>query len=180
MQKQDLINTILACTAKFQERFDSDSTPDLDKRYEILQSEVEETLKAISENDIVEILDGFCDQMYVLGGTVDKFKSFIAIKESFTIQLQEVLDRALQYFSLECIFDAFYDVHKSNMSKVHLSMFHLQETFERYNLQVKDWRIKEISPTEILVYDNKINKLLKPSTYTKANLKPILKKYNYL
>ena len=180
MQKQDLINTILACTAKFQERFDSDSTPDLDKRYEILQSEVEETLKAISENDIVEILDGFCDQMYVLGGTVDKFKSCIAIKESFTIQLQEVLDRALQYFSLECIFDAFYDVHKSNMSKVHLSMFHLQETFERYNLQVKDWRIKEISPTEILVYDNKINKLLKPSTYTKANLKPILEKYKYL
>lgn len=180
MQKQDLINTILACTAKFQERFDSDSTPDLEKRWEILQSEVEETLKAISENDIVEILDGFCDQMYVLGGTVDKFKSFIAIKESFTIQLQEVLDRALQYFSLECIFDAFYDVHKSNMSKVHLSMFHLQETFERYNLQVKDWRIKEISPTEILVYDNKINKLLKPSTYTKANLKPILEKYKYL
>jgi hypothetical protein len=59
-------------------------------------------------------------------------------------------------------------------------MFHLQETFERYNLQVKDWRIKEVTPTEILVYDNKINKLLKPSTYTKANLKPILEKYGYL
>lgn len=180
MQKQDLINTILACTAKFQERFDSDSKPDVEKRWEILQSEVEETLKAISENDLVEILDGFCDQMYVLGGTIDKFKSFNAMKDTYTIQLHEVLDRALQYFSLECIFDAFYDVHKSNMSKVHLSIFHLQETFERYNLQVKDWRIKEISPTEILVYDNKINKLLKPSTYTKANLKPILEKYNYL
>ena len=74
MQKQDLINTILACTAKFQERFDSDSKPDVEKRWEILESEIKETEKAISENDIVEILDGFCDQLYVLGGSVDKFK----------------------------------------------------------------------------------------------------------
>lgn len=180
MQKQDLINTILACTAKFQERFDSDSKPDAMKRYEILQSEVEETIKAIFENDLVETVDGFCDQLYVLGGTIDKFKFDKNIQESYIPQLIEVLDKAITWVSIECLFDCFYDVHKSNMSKVHLSMFHLQETFERYNLQVKDWRIKEISPTEILVYDNKINKLLKPSTYTKANLKPILKKYNYL
>lgn len=180
MQKQDLINTILACTAKFQERFDSDSKPDVEKRWEILESEIKETEKAISENDIVEILDGFCDQLYVLGGSVDKFKGSKFEENAYLENIQIILEQALQYFSLECIFDAFYDVHKSNMSKVHLSMFHLQETFERYNLQVKDWRIKEISPTEILVYDNKINKLLKPNTYTKANLKPILEKYNYL
>jgi predicted HAD superfamily Cof-like phosphohydrolase len=44
------------------------------KRYEILQSEVEETNKAISENDLVEIIDGYCDILYVLGGSIDKFK----------------------------------------------------------------------------------------------------------
>jgi hypothetical protein len=49
MQKQDLINTILACTAKFQERFDSDSKPDFNKRQSILDSEVNETIQAITE-----------------------------------------------------------------------------------------------------------------------------------
>ena len=180
MQKQDLIQKILACTAKFQERFDSDSKPDAMKRYEILQSEVEETLKAIAENDLVEIIDGYCDQAYVNGGSVDKFKHENEIKICYLDDLNNNIDKALEYVSIECLFDCFYDVHKSNMSKVHLSMFHLQETFERYHLEIKDWRIKEISPTEILVYDNKINKLLKPSTYTKANLKPILEKYGYI
>jgi hypothetical protein len=180
MQKQDLINTILVCTSKFQERFDSDSKPDAMKRYEILQSEVEETLKAITENNIVEILDGFCDQLYVLGGSFDKFKHDKNQQSLYLDWINVRLKQALKYFSLECIFDAFYDVHRSNMSKVHLSMFHLQETFERYHLEIKDWRIKEVTPTEILVYDNKINKLLKPSTYTKANLKPILQKYGYI
>jgi hypothetical protein len=115
-----------------------------------------------------------------LGGSVDKFKHDKNQSNLYLDWINVRLEQALKYFSLECIFDAFYDVHRSNMSKVHLSMFHLQETFERYNLEVKDWRIKEISPTEILVYDNKINKLLKPSTYTKANLNPILKKYGYI
>jgi hypothetical protein len=180
MTKQDLINLVLQCTARFQERFDSDSKPDVMKRYEMLQSEVEETNKAISENDLVEIIGGYCDILYVLGGSIDKFKHDKNQQILYLDWINVRLEQALKYFSLECLFDCFYDVHKSNMSKVHLSMFHLQETFERYNLQVKDWRIKEVTPTEILVYDNKINKLLKPSTYTKANLKPILEKYGYL
>jgi len=180
MQKQDLINTILACTAKFQERFDSDSKPDEYSRWKILESEIEETEKAFREKNTIEILDGFCDQMYVIGGSVDKFKDNNIIANKYFDLLDVVINKSLEYFSLECIFDAFNDIHKSNMSKKHLSLFHVQETFQKYHLDVKDWSIKEISPTEILVYDNKINKLLKPSTYTKANLKPILEKYNYI
>jgi hypothetical protein len=177
--KEELVQTILVSTALFQERFDKDSKPDVMKRYEILQSEVEETLKAIAENDLIEILDGYCDQMYVIGGSVDKFKDDNNLKESYLNQLKNCLNHALLYFSLECILDAFNDIHISNMSKVHLSFFHVQETFMRYKLEVKDWRIKQISETEILVYDNSINKLLKPSNYKKANLKPILQKYGY-
>jgi hypothetical protein len=176
--KEELISTILACTTQFQERFDKDSKPDVMKRYEILQSEVEETLKAIAENDIVEIADGFIDQLYVIGGSVDKFKGS-KFKEDYIAQLNDVLNRALTYFNLDCLHECFIDIHNSNMSKVHLSFFHVQETFERYHLDVKDWRIKQISETEILVYDNSINKLLKPSNYKKANLKPILEKYGY-
>jgi hypothetical protein len=180
MQKQDLINTILACTAKFQERFDSDSKPDVMKRYEILQSEVEETNKAISENDLVEILDGFCDQLYVLGGSVDKFKGSKFQENAYLENIKIILEQALQYFSLECIFDAFNDVHKSNMSKVHKDLYSVFDTVKKYQLDTNDFRLKQISKVEYLVYDNKINKLLKPENYLKANLKPILTKYGYL
>lgn len=177
--KEELVQTILVSTAQFQERFDKDSKPDIAKRNEILKSEVAETLKAILNNDLVEILDGFVDQLYVLGGSIDKFYCDIPVQEKFLNSLHLVLDEALKYFSLECILDAFNEIHLSNMSKVHLSFFHVQETFEKYKLDVKDWRIKQISETEILVYDNSINKLLKPSNYKKANLKPILEKYGY-
>jgi predicted HAD superfamily Cof-like phosphohydrolase len=177
--KEELVQTILVSTAQFQERFDKDSKPDVSKRNEILQSEVWETLKAIAENDIVEIADGFIDQLYVLGGSIDKFKFDKEIAKTYSLQFNEVLERAIQYFNLDCLFECFNDIHLSNMSKVHLSFFHVQETFDRYHLDVKDWRIKQISETEILVYDNSINKLLKPSNYKKANLKPILQKYGY-
>jgi hypothetical protein len=177
--KEELVQTIIECTAQFQERFDKDSKPDIAKRNEILKSEVAETLKAILNQDLVEIADGFIDQMYVIGGSVDKFYCDIPVQEKFLNSLHLVLDESLNYFSLECLYECFIDIHNSNMSKVHLSFFHVQETFEKYKLDVKDWRIKEITPTEILVYDNSINKLLKPSNYKKANLKPILQKYGY-
>jgi hypothetical protein len=177
--KEELVSTILVSTSQFQERFDKDSKPDEYSRWKILESEIEETEKAFREKNTIEILDGFCDQMYVIGGSVDKFKYNNIIANKYFYLLDVVINKSLEYFSLECIFDAFNDIHKSNMSKVHLSFFHVQETFERYHLDVKDWRIKQISETEILVYDNSINKLLKPSNYKKANLKPILDKYGY-
>ena len=180
MQKQDLINVVLQCTAKFQERFDSDSKPDVMKRYEILQSEVEETLKAISEDNTIEILDGYCDQMYVNGGSFDKFKDQSEIAETYLDDLNNNIDRALKYFSLECLFDAFYDVHRSNLSKVHKDLHSVFDTVKKYQLDTNDFRLKKVSENEFLVYDNKINKLLKPENYLKANLKPILEKYGYI
>lgn len=180
MQKQDLINVVLSCTSKFQERFDSDSKPDVMKRYEILQSEFEETLKAIAENDLVEILDGCCDMLYVLGGSVDKFKDQSEIAETYLNDLDNTTDKALERFSIECLFDAFYDVHKSNMSKVHKDLHSVFDTVKKYQLDINDFRLKKVSENEYLVYDNKINKLLKPENYLKANLKPILEKYGYL
>jgi predicted HAD superfamily Cof-like phosphohydrolase len=180
MQKQDLINTILACTAKFQERFDSDSKPDVMKRQSILDSEVNETIQAIKDNDLVEILDGYCDILYVLGGSFDKFKHDKNQQSLYLDWINVRLEQALKYFSLECIFDAFYDVHKSNMSKVHKDLYSVFDTVKKYQLDTNDFRLKQVSKVEYLVYDNKINKLLKPENYLKANLKPILEKYGYL
>jgi len=180
MTKQDLINLVLQCTARFQERFDSDSKPDVMKRYEILQSEVEETNKAISENDLVEIIDGYCDILYVLGGSIDKFKHDKNQQILYLDWINVRLEQALKYFSLECLFDCFNDVHKSNMSKVHKDLYSVFDTVKKYQLDTNDFRLKQISKVEYLVYDNKINKLLKPENYLKANLKPILTKYGYL
>ena len=180
MQKQDLINLVLQCTARFQERFDSDSKPDVQKRWEILESEIDETNKAILENDLVETVDGFCDQLYVLGGTIDKFKFDKNIQESYISQLIEVLDKAITWVSIDCLFDCFYDVHKSNMSKVHKDLYSVFDTVKKYQLDTNDFRLKKVSENEYLVYDNKINKLLKPENYLKANLKPILEKHGYL
>jgi predicted HAD superfamily Cof-like phosphohydrolase len=180
MQKQDLINVVLQCTAKFQERFDSDSKPDVMKRQSILDSEVNETIQAIKDNDLVEILDGYCDILYVLGGSFDKFKHDKNQQSLYLDWINVRLEQALKYFSLECIFDAFYDVHKSNMSKVHKDLHSVFDTVKKYQLDTNDFRLKKVSENEYLVYDNKINKLLKPENYLKANLKPILEKYGYI
>lgn len=177
--KEELISTILSCTSHFQERFDKDSKPSKVKRYGILKSEIKETKKAIKEKDLVEIIDGYLDQTYVNGGSFDKFSSTLTLRLPYLQAINENINNALKYVSLECLYECFIEIHNSNMSKTHLSFFHVQETFERYKLDVKDWRIKQISETEILVYDNSINKLLKPSNYKKANLKPILQKYGY-
>jgi predicted HAD superfamily Cof-like phosphohydrolase len=180
MNKLDLINVVLKCTAKFQERFDSDSKPDEKKRQIILDSEVNETIQAIKDNDLVEILDGYCDIIYVLGGSVDKFKHDKNQSNLYLDWINVRLEQALKYFSLECIFDAFYDVHRSNMSKIHKNLHSVFDTVKKYQLDTNDFRLKKVSENEYLVYDNKINKLLKPEKYTKANLKPILKKYGYI
>ena len=180
MNKEQLIRIILDLTSNFQERFDSDSKPNVMKRYEILQSEVEETLKAIAENDLVEILDGFCDQLYVLGGSFDKFKNDIDQQQVYLTQIYATLEHALCYFSLDCILVAFCEVHQSNMSKTHKDLHSVFDTIKRYELDTNDFRLKKVSEAEYLVYDNKINKLLKPFHYLKANLKPIIEKYGYV
>lgn len=180
MQKQDLIQLIILCTGKFQNDFDNDTIFSKAKRWQILKSEIKETKIAKKLNDLIEIIDGLIDQAYVNAGSYNKASKKPKIQQEYLIALIKNVDELLTYISIECALECFNDIHKSNMSKKHLSLFHVQETFNKYHLDVKDWRIKEISPTEILVYDNKINKLLKPSTYTKANLKPILEKYKYL
>ena len=66
------------------------------------------------------------------------------------------------------------------MSKVHKDLYSVFDTVKKYQLDTNDFRLKQVSKVEYLVYDNKINKLLKPENYLKANLKPILEKYGYL
>lgn len=180
MTKEQLRSIIILCTGKFQNDFDNDTIFSKAKRWQILKSEIKETKEAKKRNDLVEIIDGLIDQLYVNAGSYNKASKKPKIQAEYLISVDNNLDEVTDLIGIDCTLECFNDIHKSNMSKKHLSLFHVQETFQKYHLDVKDWRIKEVTPTEILVYNNKINKLLKPSTYTKANLKPILQKYGYL
>ena len=177
--REELRSIVISRTANFQNRFDSDTRFSKSKRYGILKSEIKETKLAKKLNDLVEIIDGLLDQAYVNGGSYNKATTK-KLQEEYLIALDKNLDEAIELIGIEAVKECFIEIDDSNMSKTHLSFFHVQETFDRYHLDVKDWRIKQISETEILVYDNSINKLLKPSNYKKANLKPILEKYGYL
>ncbi len=177
--KEGLVQQILECTAQFQERFDKDSKPDAIKRQSILDSEVSELIQAIKENNTVEILDGFIDILYVLGGSYDKFQQDIEQANLYLDWIDIRIKQAFKYFSLDCLNDALIDIHNSNMSKVHTDIFQLIETFQKYKLDTDNFRVKRISEMEYFVYDLNINKLLKPLHYQKANLKPILQKHGY-
>jgi len=179
MTIQQFKTNLLQVTREFQLRFDSDSKPSRSARFEILQSEINETLKAISENNTIEILDGFIDQLYVLGGSYEKFSFRMVDSSNYMRQIDLTLKDALRYFSLECLQEALIDIHNSNMSKVHSDIFQLIETFQKYRLDTDNFRVKRISDMQWFVYDLNINKLLKPLHYQKANLKPILEKYGY-
>jgi hypothetical protein len=178
--KEELVQTILVSTAQFQSRFDKDSKPDVMKRQAILDSEVSELIQAIKENNIVEILDGFVDILYVLGGSFDKFQNDNEQANLYLDWIDVRIKQALKYFSLECLNDALIDIHNSNMSKVHIDLFQVIDTIKKYGLDSDNFRVKRISEMEYFVYDLNINKLLKPLNYKKANLKPILEKYGYL
>lgn len=171
---------VFASTKEFQKRFDSKSAPNLENRESILNEEVIETLNAINTNNRIDILDGFVDQLYVQGGTCDKFKFDTVIYNMQLQRFNEILNHALLYFSLECLFDAFIEIHNSNMSKTHKNINDVYDSINHYRNVVQNFERVELEGGKYLLYNKDTTKLLKPLTYTKANLKPILEKYGYL
>jgi len=116
-------------------------------RINLLEEELKELKVAIEENDIVEVIDAFCDIQYVLSGAIlefgfgEKFKSF------------------------------FEEVQRSNMSKTCKSIEEAQETQKHY--KNKDGTESEIvqKGDEYLVYRKSDRKVLKSVNYSEANLK---------
>lgn len=89
--KQEDLNTMLSRVRKFQESSQQliNTSPTLiphdqvEFRDELMNEEVRETRVAGLNNDLVEVLDGLCDQLYVLLGTVNTYGLQDVFEEAF-------------------------------------------------------------------------------------------------
>lgn len=114
-------------------------------RISMLKEELSELEDALSNNDIVSVLDALCDIQYVLSGTVLEF----GLKEEFNI--------------------AFDEVHNSNMTKSCETRLEAERAQAHINAFSDVCRIEE-SNGRYLILRNKDNKVLKPLSYRPPQL----------
>ncbi len=116
-------------------------------RINLLEEELKELKVAIEENDIVEVIDAFCDIQYVLSGAILEF----GFGEKFK--------------------DFFEEVQRSNMSKTCKTLEEAMATQAHYDK--KDGTQSEIvqKGVEYLVYRKSDKKVLKSVNYSEADLK---------
>ena len=112
----------------------------IEQRYSLLNEEFKEFLKAIKENDTVELLDSLCDMKYIVLGTfhllnaesyyfhsydtienlVLRSKEKTSLNYYLTIQariLNWIRNKAIELGFEKVFKEAFKRVHESNMSK---------------------------------------------------------------
>jgi predicted HAD superfamily Cof-like phosphohydrolase len=119
-------------------------------RVSLLQEELDELKLAIENNDLVEVLDAFCDLSYVLHGAVLEF----GLKDKFDA--------------------AFNEVQRSNMSKACNTQKEAIETLLHYkNKDNTEGTYREVNGKWI-VYRSPDDKILKSVNYSPANIKDIL------
>ena len=113
----------------------------------LIQEELNEIKEGIENNDIVEVIDGVADLLYVAFGLVNEF--------------------GLN----DCIVAAFAEVHRSNMTKACATIEEAEETADFYRKKdnVESY-IKPIGNT-FVVYRAADNKILKSINYSPADLK---------
>lgn len=121
-----------------------------DLRINLLEEELEELKEAIKNNDLVEVIDAFCDLQYVLSGAILEFGAASKFKQMFE------------------------EVHRSNMSKTCKSL-EIAEKTKQYYFD-KDGTESEIiaKNNEFLVYRIPDKKVLKSVEYSEADLKQFL------
>jgi predicted HAD superfamily Cof-like phosphohydrolase len=119
-------------------------------RISLLEEELGELKEAIKNNDLVEIVDAFCDLQYILTGSLLEF----GLGDKFN--------------------ELFLEVQRSNMSKACSSQQEAIETLIHY--KEKDGTegyYKEVDG-KWLVYRNGDNKVLKSINYSPVNLVDII------
>ncbi len=123
-------------------------------RYDLIREELEELKVALAEGDLVEVIDALCDLQFVLSGTVLE----TGFKNIFDI--------------------CFGEVSRSNMTKS-------VATYEEALVEADLFAIKNIvtkiefreNISRYVILNAVTNKLLKPSTYSPANLRPIVEEF---
>jgi len=119
-------------------------------RINLLEEELNELKEAIEENDIIEVIDAFCDIQYVLSGAILEFGFADVFKKMFD------------------------EVQRSNMSKMCKSEEEAIATQKHY--EDKDGTPSHIVKKNdgYLVYRNEDGKVLKSVNYSPAELKDLM------
>ena len=129
MNKKELYKEMFNMVKNFYIKFNQDkyfgemTDKRLILRDKLLNEEVEEYLKAKSNNDKVEMLDGICDMYYIYFGTLlevlgDNIDKCI---ELLTRENNDILIKIFEDFKKDfddVFYEAFKEVHRSNMSKL--------------------------------------------------------------
>ena len=126
------------------------STERCNLRVSLMQEELNEIKEAIENNDLVEVVDGLCDLMYVLSGSILEF----GLRDKFV--------------------ELFNEVQRSNMSKACNTQQEALMTLSHYKKKDgTEGYYKKING-KWLVYRASDDKVLKSINYSPANLKDIL------
>ena len=126
------------------------STERCNLRVSLMQEELNEIKEAIENNDLVEVVDGLCDLMYVLSGSILEF----GLRDKFV--------------------ELFNEVQRSNMSKACDTQQEALMTLSHYKKKDgTEGYYKKING-KWLVYRVSDDKVLKSINYSPANLKDIL------
>lgn len=121
-----------------------------DLRCSLIEEELKELKKAISEGDLVEMLDALGDLQYVLSGAILEF----GMKNIFN--------------------DAFSAIHKSNMSKACKTLQEVADTQAHY-LRTDNVETYSVERGDVwFVYRTHDKKLLKSVNYNAVDLKPFV------
>lgn len=148
IKKLDALNQV----SEFQKTFGAPilDTPQIpldrqELKVSLIKEELNELIDAIAENDLVEVLDAFCDLQYVLTG-------------------------AILEFGFGSVFvDKFNEVHRSNMTKACSSLQEALDTIEFYKDKGQPGHYKELSGKWVVFRDSD-NKVLKSINYSPAIL----------
>jgi len=126
------------------------STERCNLRVSLMQEELNEIKEAIENNDLVEVVDGLCDLMYVLSGSILEF----GLRDKFV--------------------ELFNEVQRSNMSKACDTQQEALMTLSHYKKKDgTEGYYKKING-KWLVYRASDDKVLKSINYSPANLKDTL------
>ena len=127
------------------------STERCNLRVSLMQEELNEIKEAIENNDLVEVVDGLCDLMYVLSGSILEF----GLRDKFV--------------------ELFNEVQRSNMSKACDTQQEALMTLSHYKKKDgTEGYYKKING-KFLVYRASDDKVLKSINYSPAELKKIIK-----
>lgn len=150
-------------------------------RWSLFSEEFKELLKAIKENDKIEIADGYADCYYVLLGTLWTFKNEPKTFKEIELKLNELEEEILSIYSEEQFIEIFNEVHRSNMSKscstideVYATM--AQEKYKniKYTFNIVNGKYNIIVDEDFPQMDLMKGKLLKSINYSKPNLEPYI------